>query len=383
MALETLHNDVAASPTQIREHLKNAFPPPLDQECHCHVSERVSESVTAWERYVKMAQRDGVFETLRSIFPQLHFPIEKNISQTPPYRAVTLKGLKVPGPYEKGILEPTDRNSMELLIHDSIAGQIPVLKVGNETDFKTFIRCFSYRNEPVLIPNSMGAALIKGINNWDRIKRYRETWMVQNKGGDWKGEFLKNVLPNRHLYQDQLIILSQKPYSGVPAKHLGLGEKEWLEKSTTIRLQHEVAHLFTLRHYGHMKINVHDELIADYLGITSVLGKFDPKWFLFFMGLENHPHYRNGGRLENYLGKLDPLPKKDFLKIMSVIVKASENVENWDTALGSPINKLETRARIKTLCSIGIDQMALPHGHQLLLSKFNEIMEAKTQCGCS
>ena len=46
-----------------------------------------------------------------------------------------------------------------------------------------------------------------------------------------------------------------------------------------------------------MRNNLHDELIADYAGITAAIGHYRAAWFLRFLGLEDYPTYRPGGRL--------------------------------------------------------------------------------------
>lgn len=43
-----------------------------------------------------------------------------------------------------------------------------------------------------------------------------------------------------------------------------------------------------------------DELIADYAGIVAAWGRYRADWFLRFVGLEDYPRYREGGRLQNY-----------------------------------------------------------------------------------
>ena len=129
----------------------------------------------------------------------------------------------------------------------------------------------------------------------DRILEHRRRWEAE--GGDrsdtgWREEF-RRLVPHKELYQDRLLILSDGPYSNVKAGEMGLTEQEWRRTSTTIRLEHECTHYFTLRVFGSMRNNLLDELIADYAGITAV----DPTdWFLRFMGLESFPAYREGGR---------------------------------------------------------------------------------------
>ena len=50
---------------------------------------------SAWERYAAEAAAPGAFEALRGRFLQLSIPIQEGISQTPAYRAATLRGQPV------------------------------------------------------------------------------------------------------------------------------------------------------------------------------------------------------------------------------------------------------------------------------------------------
>jgi len=152
----------------------------------------------------------------------------------------------------------------------------------------------------------------------------------------------QRLIPRKELYQDRFIILSDGPYSAVPAEAIGLTEQEWRRASLIIRREHECAHYFTLRMYSAMRNNILDELIADYMGIVAAAGQYEAHWFLRFLGLENFPHYRRGGRLENYRGA-PPLTDGAF-RILQVLVKnAAENLEKFDrkhaAALRCPANQ--------------------------------------------
>lgn len=68
---------------------------------------------------------------------------------------------------------------------------------------------------------------------------------------------------------------------------MNLSQAEWRRLSITIRLEHECTHYFTYRVLGSMRNNLLDELIADYQGIVSAIGKYRADWFLRFMGLES------------------------------------------------------------------------------------------------
>ena len=66
----------------------------------------------------------------------------------------------------------------------------------------------------------MGACMVAGYNNWDRIRRYRQQWSRKNPTNSgklaWQQEFIR-LIPQKHLYHDRFIILSNGVYSNVPS----------------------------------------------------------------------------------------------------------------------------------------------------------------------
>lgn len=222
--------------------------------------------------------------------------------------------------------------SLELRIHQSLAGKIPVLIAGCRGDFISLVQALIYRNEPHPIPDSMGAVMVAGYNNWDRVQTYRQNWEqaqpqpVSEVG--WQLEF-KRLIPQKPLYQDRFMILSCGGYSGVSAAEMGMSEPEWLRVSLAIRLEHECTHYFTRRLLNSMRNHLMDELIADYRGIVAGNGgNYRADWFLRFIGLEDFPVYRQGGRMENYRG--DPSLSDGAFKVLQAVVKdAAENLERF------------------------------------------------------
>jgi len=221
---------------------------------------------------------------------------------------------------------------LQLIIHQSMAGPIPVLLTGNRKDFVTLVQALTMRNEPKLVPASMGACIVSGFNNWDRIRSLRQQWDARNSGNcsesSWATEF-QRLIPQKELYQDRFIILSNGPYSNVSASDMGLKEPEWQRLSLTIRLEHECTHYFTRRLFDSMRNNMLDELIADYRGIVAATGYYRADWFLRFLGLESFPHYRQGGRLQNYRGQ-PPLSDGAFRILQALVKAAAENLERFD-----------------------------------------------------
>ena len=283
--------------------------------------------IAVWQEYVERAKTDGAWSTLQNALIQLKFPIQAGISQTETYRAATRKEIE-PNVTIDSLQQP---EALQLTIHQSLAGEIPVLLTTNRDDFVYLVRAITKRNEPVAIPDSMGACMVAGYNNWDRIRRYRQQWSINNSDTElaWSAEF-KRLTARKELYQDRFIILSDGFYSNVQPQELGLTETEWRHLSLTIRLEHECTHYFTRRVFNSMRNNLLDEFIADYRGIVAARGSYKADWFLHFMGLESFPYYREGGRLQNYRGQLSD---GAFKTLQKLVKSAAENLEECDRAL--------------------------------------------------
>lgn len=351
---------------EILAYAKNKFSSVKGQAFnHSKSSLKDEEFVIDWIDYLQESKTKGVFQTLQSHLVQLNFPIAQNLSQSDCYKSATLRGKKINEIPEATGLILAAPNKLELKIHHSIAGKIPVLVVEQDDDFKTLIRALCHKNEPVDLPKSMGAAMINGINNWSKIRVLKEQFTLNNPSSDWNNHFKQHVIPNKSLYQDKLIILSKKAYSGVQAETLSQDPKEWKNVSLKIRLEHECAHYYTLRQFGVMANNMHDEIIADYAGICGAQGSYNPEWFLRFIGLENYPKYRRGARLENYLGS-PALSQSAFEVLKNIIYKAVINIYKFDRKIENRKDPDVKIATINSLSLTGILEMAQENGSETL-----------------
>jgi hypothetical protein len=319
--------------------------------------------VAAWERYALEAAQDGAFAALRRRLVQLRFPIREGISQTDAYRAATLRGMPTEGMTEASGLVLARPDELRLIVHPSPAGPIPVLIPGDRADFVTLVRALRMRNEPVPVPGSMGACMVAGLNNWDRIREYRRRWEAESDDSSedgWQREF-RRLVPRKELYQDRFLIISDGPYSNVAASEIGFSEQEWRRASATIRLEHECTHYFTLRVLGSMRNNLLDELIADYEGITAAAGRYRADWFLRFMGLESFPAYREGGRLQNYRGQ-PPLSEGAFRVLQRLVKDAAENLRRLeaDPTYSPPRRPDERAGTLLALTGFRLEELADP-----------------------
>ncbi len=321
-ASETVSAELLAYNENVFNHGAIQFPLqiPLPPEPH----------IAAWQAYAADAERVGVFAALAARLAQLNFPIRAGISETDAYQAATRRGAPIQDLPEATGLQLQRPQDLELILHPSLAGAVPVIVADDRRDFVALLQALLMRNEPKPVPDALGAMMIAGFNNWDRVRQYRERWQAENPFGDWAAEF-QRIIPQRDLYQDRFILLSRGPYSAVTAADLGLDAGEWRRLSLTIRLEHECTHLFTRRVLGAMRNNLLDELIADYRGLVAATGHYRADWFLRFVGLEAFSQFRAGGRLQNYRGE-PALSDAAFAVLGALVVAAAENVAQFDHA---------------------------------------------------
>ena len=284
--------------------------------------------VEAWREYAENAASTGVLEELRQRLVQLRFPVEDGISQTQVYRDATLKGRFSSGG-EGLVLEHPEK--LTLVINPTQAGALPVLVSDHRADFERLVQALTFRNEPRPVPDSMGACIVGGLNNWDRIASHRRSWEASLDAAPspsaWNEEF-KRFRQDKGNYQDRLILLSTGPYSAVGADRMELSEASWLEASLVIRREHECAHYFTLRVLGSMRNNLIDELFADYAGLVSAFGRYSSDVALRFLGIE--PGREQPGRIDNYRGD-PPLSDAAFDVLKRVMVAATRALEAYNS----------------------------------------------------
>ncbi len=316
--------------------------------------------VAAWEEYAAEAEERGAWPVLRERLVQLRFPVARGTSAGEAYRAATRRG--EPSWPEGGGVRLRAPDRLRLFLHPTAAGRVPVLVAGHRDDFVALVRALARRNEPDPVPPSMGACIVGGYVNWDRVGALRRAWEAAHPDdpGGWAAE-MRALAPRRELYQDRFVLLSRGPYSGVPAAAMGMTAPEWEEASLTIRLEHECAHHFTRRAFGSMRNTVHDELIADFAGVVSACGRFRAGWVLRFLGLEDFPRVREDGRLRNYRGD-PPLSDGAFRVLGSLVRGAAMNLETAGLEQALDWRDMDGRARIlAALARSGLEELAGPH----------------------
>jgi hypothetical protein len=348
-----------ATPTEIIELL--AYNQNIFDQGH---NEAVSPEphVEAWQGYLADAANVGIWESLRQRLVQLKFPVQLGISETAEYRSSTRRGLPVS--IETVGLELRSPQLLELFIHETWAGSIPVIFAGDRSDFELLVQALLRRNEPVPIPATMGACIVAGFNNWDRIHSYRNQWISEHEFESWDQEWQKLIL-QKALYQDRFMILSDNPYSNVAGSELGVVEDLWRQQSQQIRLEHESIHYWTKRCLGAMQNNVLDELMADYWGLVAATGEYRADWFLRFLGLEAWPIYRASGRLGNYRGT-PALSAGAWRVLQSLVVAAALNLEQAHKLVCQPPVLENARCLVAALSNLTLDEIAMAGAVEVL-----------------
>ena len=321
--------------------------------------------VGAWERYAREAEREGAWPVLRQALVQLRFPVRAGMSREPAYEAATRSPAPVSDRATPFRLQRP--GGLRIEIHATPAGRLPVLIAACRKDFESLVQALTKRNEPAPVPPSVGACMIAGYTNVERLRRLKDRWWntqpFPTEGG-WRRK-LRELLPQWELYRDRFVIASTTPYSAVPARHLGLDPETWERLSLAIRIEHESMHYFTRRVFGSMKNRLIDELIADYAGIVHGIGRFRADWALRFLGLESYPDYRSGGRLDHYRG--DPPLSDGAFRILHCLVKrAVENLEAW-SATGADANRPDGHFRtVVALTRLTVEDLASTDADRLL-----------------
>lgn len=287
---------------------------PLGDEMH----------LTAWRGYAAEAGAQGVFPVLCERLPQFWFPVRPGIAATDDYRAALYRGAPRDSLADAPGLKLVYPDELRLVIHTGPAGAVPVLLPRGREDFLTLFFALSCRHEPRHVPDSVGAAMIIGFNNWDRIRSYRRTWEDSAPpDAYWSDEF-RRLTARKECYQDRLLLVSDGPYSAVPAESMGLSEAEWRQASIQLRTVHECAHMLTYRLLKPDGKSLLDEFIADILAIVAVGGRFRPQWLLQFWGLDSPAGGLAGSRLAYYAPQADEAEQR---RLAEWIVGLARDVE--------------------------------------------------------
>lgn len=277
----------------------------------------------AWRDYAREAADDGAAAVLRRRLVQLRFPIRAGISGEAAYQGAVRRG--EPPPAEGGA-ELVDPDGIALAIHPTPAGAVPVVTARHRADFETLVRALASRNEPRPVPPAMGACLVRGLVNPDRLERRRLAFLAAgHPPAGWPAERARRVA-DRGEYQDTVLLLSTGPYSAVDAAELGLEPAGWRAISGLLRRDHEAFHYLTFRLSGRVRSHLLDEVLADLAGLLATPLPYRAATALRFLGIDEQGALRQGARLHLYVGE-PPLAGEDLATAVELTVAATRNLE--------------------------------------------------------
>jgi len=301
--------------------------------------------VSDWERYVRRAENEGTARVLRDVLVQLQFPIQEGMRDNAAYRRATLNLQSVSDwnpDASSDALPLDDPDGLTVTLHPTPAGRLPVITTGTRTDFERMLQALTRRNEPEPIRPSVGAMMVAGYRNWDRIARLKESWAHDHPDGtaqEWSVAFRQM---DASAYSDPFVLCSSGPYSGVSGEVFGLDDEAWSQASAKVRIAHEATHYSTWRLFGSMRNALYDELMADYFGLVHAFGAFNAERFLTLMTGRYDGKRVADGRIEQYRGGLSD---DAFAVVRDVLVAAAENVDAFDrwAAQHRPSDALRTQ----------------------------------------
>ena len=212
-----------------------------------------------------------------------------------------------------GILPGVSDETVSLRLEQTPAGRIPVLRTRTRAGFE--------RVRNALYPGGFKTGIPASVNAFTVIAK------------------------RPPLAGHRIIILNRAGYSALSGKELGMEEEEWLEKSMTLRLNHEICHYFSLRVLGGMRNHALDEIAADCAGQLAAFGAFKAALQRLFFGIsEEGGKILPGGRFSFYIKRLRGASVDAVLEATNAALGSLESwlAENPDMTLESNRPRLVT-----------------------------------------
>ena len=185
----------------------------------------------------------------------------------------------------------------ELREVDTPAGPVEVLFLERRRDFETFLQIVGHKSSPAPIARTVGAITYRGLPDWGKVANAKEAYLASG-GDDWGAEFAR-LAKEPGAFRSELVVISEGPYSNVPADETPYGSDEWVHVSREIRLHHECAHVVCRRTMPDDVVPVWDEVTADVVGLLAATGRYDAALASRFLGVSEEGF--SDGRLAEYL----------------------------------------------------------------------------------
>lgn len=236
----------------------------------------------------------GVIEVLATRFPQLYVTPAEGAQEA--HRLASGRGV---APDDKSLAHFVTSPEDELREVDTPAGSVEVVFLAERQDFETFLQIIGHKSSPVPIARTVGAITYRGLPDWGKVAEAYQAYVAAG-GSDWRGEFARLAREPGAL-RSEIVVISEGPYSNVPACETPYDEREWVCKSREIRLYHECAHVVCRRLMPDDILPVWDEVTADVVGLLCATGRYDAALATRFLGVTAEGF--SGGRLEEYLNE--------------------------------------------------------------------------------
>ncbi len=253
-----------------------------------------------WRQWFDKVPETERFNKLRFVLPQLYIKPHNGARSSDIYKRLVLRGDPITPQDQNMRLYLNDENGLKFSLVDHSCGVLPVLSFNNLEDFVSVLCCLANRCEPFEIKSSVHSHAIGGLIHWGLIKDIDRSARAQ------------------------LLLLHNAPYSSLPSKLIPghPSDYEWLDLSHTWRLNHEIAHIYCRQLVGEMRINLLDELLADYIGMRASLGIFSADLFRLGLGLSTEAQLSNDSRACTYISELNSTDQK--LACKAVIARSIE-----------------------------------------------------------
>lgn len=237
-------------------------------------------------------QETSAIEALAKRFPQLYVAPAEDAQEA--HKLASGRGI---APENATLDHFIGSAEDELREVETPAGTVEVLFLHERADFETFLQIIGHKSQPVPIARTVGAITYRGLPDWGKVAAALEAYLAAG-GDDWGSEFAR-LAKEPGAFRSEIVVISEGPYSNVPASDTPYDEKEWLPISREIRLHHECAHIVCRRTMPDDVLPVWDEVTADVTGLLCATGNYDAQLAARFLGVSTEGFC--GGRLEEYL----------------------------------------------------------------------------------
>lgn len=234
----------------------------------------------------------AVLEALARRFPQLYVAPAEGAQDA--HRLAAGRGVRPPDATLTHFVGSPDDELREV---DTPAGPVEVLFLAQRHDFETFLQVIGHKSQPVPIARTVGAITYRGLADWGKVAAAHEAHLASG-GEDWDAEF-NRLAKTPGAFFSEIVVISEGPYSNVPAAETPYDPDEWLRISREIRLHHECAHVVCRRTMPDDILPVWDEVTADVTGLLCATGRYDSALAARFLGVTGEGY--SSGRLAEYL----------------------------------------------------------------------------------